>query len=222
MAAVENDNHYNIGKLVIKGAANLKRALKKSVDESKPHAMAALLLILAAVEGNCDMVRRVFGESTEGTESIGDNIVYTTDKFIEAQKAVMSGKVSTIVPIEIARRHGNNAVREQLLLKTDVNEQEKSVHWHGLRLMVLDISWLRRIQWVQKLRLARNGFKTLPDEIDISLRRVRVTPYILAPNYCAFTHSCMCLVGDSCFNQLSFTLFLSSTHTGGETRSSTQ
>ena len=49
MAAVENDNHYNIGKLVIKGAANLKRALKKSVDESKPHAMAALLLILAAV-----------------------------------------------------------------------------------------------------------------------------------------------------------------------------
>ena len=38
------------------------------------------------------------------------------------QKAVISGKVSTVVPIEIARRNQQSAVREELLLRTDVNQ----------------------------------------------------------------------------------------------------
>ena len=42
--------------------------------------------------------------------------------FSEVQKAVVSGKVSTIVPIKIARRNQKSAVREELLLRTDVNQ----------------------------------------------------------------------------------------------------
>ena len=42
--------------------------------------------------------------------------------FSEVQKAVISGKVSTIVAIEIARRNQQFAVREELLLHTDVNQ----------------------------------------------------------------------------------------------------
>ena len=42
--------------------------------------------------------------------------------FSEVQKAVISGKVSTVVPIEIARRNQQSAVREELLLRTDVNQ----------------------------------------------------------------------------------------------------
>lgn len=80
--------------------------------------------------------------------------------------------MSTVVPIEIARRSNNSAVREELLLRTDVNQEEGSVYWHGLRLLNLDLSWIRKIHWVRRLRLARNGFKTIPNEIGGYLRQV--------------------------------------------------
>ena len=83
-----------------------------------------------------------------------------------------TGNVSTVVPIEIARRANNGAVREELLLRTDVNQEEGSVYWHGLRLLNLDLSWIRKIHWVKRLRLARNGFKTIPNEIGGYLRQV--------------------------------------------------
>ena len=95
------------------------------------------------------------------------------DDFSEVQKAVISGRVSTVVPIEIARRHQNPIVREELLLRTDVNQEEGSVYWHGLRLLVLDLSWIRKIHWVKRLRLARNGFRAIPNEIGGYLKQVR-------------------------------------------------
>ena len=153
----------------MKGADEIKKALKQSVESKKPHARAMLLLVHAAMEGNRNLVLRLFGEPTSGADNCRD---YIDDTFPDVQKAVLNGKVSTVVPIEIARRYGHAAVREELLLKTDVNEQEKSVHWHGLRLLVLDINWLRKIHWVQKLRLARNGFKSLPNEMGTYLKQV--------------------------------------------------
>ena len=88
------------------------------------------------------------------------------------QQAVISGNVSTAVPIEIARRSNNSAVREELLLRTNVNQEEGSVYWHGLRLLNLNLSWITKIHWVRQLRLARNGFKTIPNEIGGYLRQV--------------------------------------------------
>ena len=82
----------------------------------------------------------------------------------------MSGKVSTVVPIEIAHRNHHPAMREELLLRTDVNLKEGTVHWHGLRLLTLDLAWLRKIHLVKRLRLARNGFKSLPSEMGIYCR----------------------------------------------------
>ena len=175
VAAIANDNHYNVGKLIVKGADRVAEALKQSVDQKKPHARAMLLLVHAAMEGNRNLVLRLFGEPTSGNDNCAQ---YIDDTFPDAQKAVLSGKVSTVVPIEIARRHSHAAVREELLLKTDVNEQDKSVHWHGLRLLNLDINWLRKIHWVQRLRLARNGFKHLSNEMGTYLRQVSVNAYL--------------------------------------------
>ena len=50
--------------------------------------------------------------------------------------------------------------------------EEGTVYWHGLRLLVLDVSWLRKIYWVKRLRLARNGFKQLPNEMGTYLKQV--------------------------------------------------
>ena len=93
--------------------------------------------------------------------------------FSDVQEAVLSGKVSTVVPIEIARRNQHVQIREELLLKTDVNQEEGYVYWHGLRLLNLEVPWLRRINWVKRLRLARNGFKTLPNAMGNYLKQVQ-------------------------------------------------
>ena len=90
------------------------------------------------------IIQKLFGGAVSNPGSL-DPREFNDDQFAEVQQAVLSGMVSTIVPIEIARRNRNNQVCEELLLKTDVNQEEGSVFWHGLRLLSLDISWLRRI-----------------------------------------------------------------------------
>lgn len=171
MAATRNDNHFNIGKLVVKGANNLENCLEFAQKENKPHARAMLLLIKAAFTGNKAIVQKLFGETMDKPDNSKE--FYDTG-FPDVQKAVLSGKVSTVVPIEIARRHGHLQVREELLLKTDVNQEEGYVYWHGLRLLQLEVPWLRRINWVKRLRLARNGFKNLPNDMGNYLKQVRV------------------------------------------------
>ena len=168
-AAVKNDNHINIGKLVVKGAKELKECLRYSKDEKKPHARAMLLLLMAAKTGDKAIIQKLFGEPAPDLRNKQD---YEDDGFGDVQKAVLSGNIPTVVPIEIARRNGQSLVRQELLLKTDVNQEEGYVYWHGLRLLQLDIAWLRKIAWVKKLRLARNGLKSLPSEMATYLKQV--------------------------------------------------
>ncbi|XP_019851796.1 PREDICTED: leucine-rich repeat serine/threonine-protein kinase 1-like, partial [Amphimedon queenslandica] len=168
-AAVEVGNHFNVGKLVVKGATNIQQALDDSKEKQKHEARAMLLLVIAAQTNDRDLVLKLFGAPTQKNLS---HPLANDDNFSEVQKAVISGRVSTVVPIEIARRHQNPIVREELLLRTDVNQEEGSVYWHGLRLLVLDLSWIRKIHWVKRLRLARNGFRAIPNEIGGYLKQV--------------------------------------------------
>ena len=94
------------------------------------------------------------------------------DNFIDVQKAIISGCVSTAVPIEIARCHQSLIVCEELLLRTNVNQEEGSVYWNDLHLLVLDLSWMYKIHWVKRLRLARNAFISIPNEIGEYLKQV--------------------------------------------------
>ena len=68
-AAVANNNHHNVGKLIVKGANKVADALKQSADQKKPHARAILLLVHAAMEGNRDLVLRFFSEPTSGNDN---------------------------------------------------------------------------------------------------------------------------------------------------------
>ena len=167
----------------MKGANNLQECLElaSKPTDHKPHARAMLLLVKASREGNRNLILKLFGEGSHGP----DVAEFNDEGFKDVQKAVIGGKVSTVVPIEIARRNGHTTVREELLLRTDVSQAEGTVYWHGLRLLVLDVSWLRKIYWVQRLRLARNGFKTLPNEMGTYLKQVCMHLYTRA----ARTHS---------------------------------
>ena len=167
LAAVRNDNHFNIGKLIVKGAPNIDEALALSVQEGKPHARAMLLLVKAATRGDRNIVLQLFGDPSQR-----DSGELQDTGFLAAQEVVRSGKVSTVVPIEIARRNQHSVIREELLLRTDVNQSERTVYWHGLRLLELDISWLQKIPWVERLRLARNALKVLPQDTGLYLKQV--------------------------------------------------
>ena len=157
-AAVRNDNAFNVGKLVVKGAKEIRECLKYAEIEKKHNAHALLLMIMAAQTGDIEMIRKLCGEPAPGFEDV--------------QVAMRSNDVSTLVPIEIARRSGKSQVRQELLLMTDVNQEEGYVYWHGLRLLQLEMLWLSRISWVKTFRLARNGFTFLPEEMGYYLKQV--------------------------------------------------
>ena len=167
--AVKNDNHLNVGKLIVKGSTNISECLRYAKNARKPNARAMLLLIKSAQTGDVAIIQKVFGEHTPGLQNPQE---YEDDGLCLVQEAALSGNISTAVAIEIARRNQHHDVREELLFKTDVNEEEGYGYWHSLQLLQLDISWLRRITWVKKLRLARNGLKSLPPEIALYLKQV--------------------------------------------------
>ena len=54
-------------------------------------------------------------------------------------------KIRKVILIEICRRYNSSAVREELLLRTDVDKDGGTVLWFGLHLTQLEISWLRSI-----------------------------------------------------------------------------
>ena len=170
-AAVTTGNHFNVGKLIVKGATNIDDALKQAIATKKYHATAMLLLVIAAMKGNRQLVLKLFTEYS-GAVALPEGVEITEEDIKEVQKAVTSGQVSTVVPIEIARRKGQNSVREELLLRTDVKQDEGTVYWHGLRLLNIELSWIRKIHWVKRLRLARNGFRFIPSEVGQYLKQV--------------------------------------------------
>ena len=167
--AVKNDNRFNVGELVLKGAKELQESLRYAKEEKKTYARAMLLLIKAAQTGDIAIIHKLFREPSPDLKDEED---YEDDGFLDVQKVIHSCNVSTKVPIEIARRNGHSEVREELLMRTDVIQEEGLVYWHDLQLLQLEISWLKKIAWVKKFRLARNGFKSLPPEMGTYLKQV--------------------------------------------------
>ena len=175
--AVRNDNHVNVGKLVVKGSTNILECLQYAKDAKKPNARAMLLLIKAAQTGDIAIIKKVFSEDAPGLKNPQE---YEDDGFRQVQDAALSGYISytyycsVAVLMEIAHLNQHHNVREELLFRKDVNEEAGYVHWDGLQLLQLDIPLLRKITWVNELRLARNGLKSLPSEIGTYLKQVKV------------------------------------------------
>ena len=168
LAAVKRDSHSNICRLVALGATNIDEALKLAKMEGKHHAWAMLLLLIAAMNNDCNLVRRLFGEPVFNL----DGEALSDEGFGEVQAVVKRGKVSTSVPIEIAHSRQHRSVIKELLLRTDVNQIDRTVDWCGLQLNIFDVNWLGKIHWVKRLTLACNRLKALPNEFGLCLQHV--------------------------------------------------
>ena len=181
-------------KLILRGATNVDEALAKSRNLKQHKVTAALFITKAAVVNDRILVMKLYGENTHGQET---KIPLTReDNVAELQAAVCSNSIQTIIPIEISRRCNASAVREELLLRTGVDKNNGTILWYGLRLIELEISWLRKIFWVKTLKLARNEFSSLPPEmgnylkqcikLDLQWNKLREIPPSLLelPNLC--------------------------------------
>ena len=160
LTAVHCGSSSNVGKLILRGATNIEEALEESKRLQQHNVTATLLIIKAAHENNVSLIRKVYGEETS-TEH--DNLV--GPDFEHISKAAKTPAVKTFVPIEIARRNSASSVREALLLKTEIQLDKGIVSWHGLRLLQLEISWLKKIEWVKVLKLNQNEFSHLPTNV---------------------------------------------------------
>ena len=166
LIAVENGSCSNAGKLLLRGATNIDQALEESRRLQQILVTASLLVIKAAMKNDHALLMKLYGEPTQesSTSLIEDNL-------IELQNIVRNNGVKTVVPIEIARRNKSSAVREELLLRTDVDKERGKVLWFGLHLVKVEISWLRKIHWVQELKLARNELTSVPPEMGNYLKQ---------------------------------------------------
>ena len=186
LAAVDSGSPSNAGKLILRGATNIDEALAKSRKVKQYAVTAALLIIKAAMENDKILVLKLYGENVNGDTKIP---LTEEDDLAELQAAVATNNIRTAVPIEISRRNNARTVREELLLRTDVDKDNGVVLWFGLHLTQLEISWLRKIYWVKKLRLACNKFSSLPPEmgsylkqctkLDLQWNRIREIPQCL-------------------------------------------
>ena len=169
IAAVESGNHSSVGKLILHGASNIDQALEASCRLRKHVVTAAFLIVKAAMENDRTLVLKLYGENVQGLDT--KIPLAEEDDLTEIQNVVCNHTIKTVVPIEIARRSGASEVRAELLLRTDVDKESGTVLWYGLRLTQLEISWLQKIHWVKKLKLARNLFTFLPPEMGNYLKQ---------------------------------------------------
>jgi len=184
VAAVKNGNLSNIGKLILRGASHIDEALKESRRLQQHAVTATLLIIKAAIENDRNFVLKLYGEDLQGLDTKIQ--LAEDDDLAELQHIVCSQTIKTVVPIEISRRCSAPAVREELLLRTDVDKDNGTVDWCGLRLMQLEISWLQNIDWVKILSLGHNDFTLLPPvmgsylkqctKIDLQQNKLREIP----------------------------------------------
>ena len=186
LVAVNSGDPSNIGKLILYGATNIDVALAESRQLKQITVTAALLIFKAAIENDRILLLKLYGENVNGDTKI---LLTEEDDLAVLQAAVAINNIRTAVPIEISRRNNARTVREELLLRTDVDKDSGAVLWFGLRLTQLEISWLRKIYWVKKLRLACNEFSSLPPEmgnylkqctkLDLQWNRIREIPQCL-------------------------------------------
>ena len=186
LAAVESGSPSVTYKLIFHGATNIDEALAKSRKLKQHKVTAALLIVKAAMVNDRILVMKLYGENVQGETKIP---LTEEDNLVELQAAVASKSIRTVIPIVISQRNSASAVIEELLLQTDVDKDSGVVLWYGLRLTQLEISWLKNISWVEKLRLAHNELKSLPPDtgsylqqctsLDLQWNRLQEIPHCL-------------------------------------------
>ena len=173
VAATLNDNHECIGKLIKMGAKNIDECIQLTKETGFVKAKAMLSLLKAALTGKkvllCPRLCRPEVHSPLDLELVS---AVNDDK--EVTKVVLSGEVSTLIPLELAQQSGQHSVHREILKLTQINKCKGRVDWSKLNLVSLDVQLLEYMQgWLREFKLSSNMLKYVPAEFKI-LNEVRM------------------------------------------------
>ena len=167
VAATLNDNHECIGKLIKMGAKNIDECIQLAKEKGVINATAMLILLKAALTGDKTLLY-VFqtGNASLTPEFATLNITCKVNSRIA--RAVKSGVVSTIHPLEVAQQSGQHSIVHGLLLLTRINKVIGSINWSNLQLVSVDRCLVHQMcNWVTTLELSSNKLRSIPAEIEI-------------------------------------------------------
>ena len=161
LVAIKRVDPSSVCKLILYGAINIDAALALS-RELQQHAITVTLIIIkACMENDKTLVLKLYGEKVQAVKTK----VSQTEDELQVDMYINQLQTNTKVFIEVSRMYNALAVREELLLRTQVYKNSGVVLWNGLHLTQLEISWLRKIYWVKELILASNELMSLPLEM---------------------------------------------------------
>lgn len=167
VAATLNDNHECIGKLVKMGARNIDECIQLAKKAGFVKAKAMLSLVKAALTGEKALLARSGSRSSLDLNSelnaVSTTVAGPSDE--EIAKVVLSGEVSTLIPLELAQLSGQHSMRREILMLTRIDKRKGHVDWSKLNLVSLDMQLLGFMQeWVREFKLSSNMFRSVPTE----------------------------------------------------------
>ena len=169
VAATLNDNHECIGKLIKMGAKNIDECIQITQEIGLVKAKAMLSLLKAALTGEKVLCHQaeVDLELTPARAA-----VLVNDQ--EVTKVVLSGEVSTLIPLQLAQQCGQHSTRRDILMLTQINKHRGHVDWSKLNLVSLDVQLLECTHsWLKEFKLSSNMLKSVPAEVKM-LNEVRM------------------------------------------------
>ena len=174
IVSVERDNPETVALMIEQGKRkkeiSLEVALAHSV-ECRCHSARAMLLMLKAVKArDYQLVLRLYGYQLSQYR----NSDIQDPDFELVQERVRDGKIPTEYAILQASGIQDSRVYEEILVRTKVDKEMKTVHWRGLRIESVKSSWLRRINYVEYFYLSYNVIRSLPDDVGTFLRNTKV------------------------------------------------
>ena len=159
VAATLNDNHECIGKLIKMGAKNIDECMQLAIEAGLVKAKAMLSLLKAALTGEKVLLCHPEVHSSLDLELVSA----ASDE--EVIKVVLSGEVSTLIPLEVAQQCGQHSIRREILMLTRINKHKGHVDWSKLNLVSLDVQLLEYMHnWLKEFKLSSNMLKTVPAE----------------------------------------------------------
>lgn len=76
MAAVETGNHFNVGKLLVKGATNIEEALDYAITLKQYKVCATLLMVMGAQMDDIKLVCKLYGAPNTYHVSLLQNLQF--------------------------------------------------------------------------------------------------------------------------------------------------
>ena len=169
VAATLNDNHECIGKLIKMGARNIDECIQLAKETDLVKAKAILSLAKAALTGEKALLGHSESHSSLDLELNVSGVL--TD---EVAKVVLSGEISTLIPLELAQQSGQHSMRREILMLTQINKCKGLVDWSKLKLVSLDVQLLGYMQeWLREFKLSSNMLRSVPAEFKM-LREVSI------------------------------------------------